>query len=586
MGKNKKTKKILKTYFHYALQKKGLYIIIMLSVFSIAFLDGYYPYLSGNIVDKLNISAFEDGGKLIVVFLLMLTFRGIVEEILFFFEGYIDIKFLERKPRLDYVKKIQSLDYKFHSSKSTGSLISISSRINNSLNTIFNNLNIWGFIHVFDVAISTFFLYSISPLLALIFISTIILSTIVGYPLLKWNVKVRKKFINQSDKIGGIISDNMIGFETVKAFGQEEYEIERLEKRFDKWEKHGMKYILTFRVFDSAIYLITLVSTALVIYIAYSRVRDGLWTTGLLVTAIGYASNMIWKAFNIVYKAKDFMKASVDLEKFVDVMDTESAVVEKENAKDIGGIERGIVFEDVSFTYTECDDGKERQYVLDSINFDVILDETVALVGKSGSGKSTLAKLLMRYYDVDKGSITVNGIDVRDLKLKSLRKAIGLVPQDPVMFNETIKYNISYGNPDASMEDIIKAAENASLHQFIQTLPKGYETIVGERGIKLSGGQRQRLAIARVMLENPEIIIFDEATSQLDSENEKAIQEAFKNLTEHKTTIVIAHRLSTIMHADKIVVFDEGRIVETGTHDELMKTNGIYSMLWKLQTEN
>jgi ABC-type multidrug transport system fused ATPase/permease subunit len=280
------------------------------------------------------------------------------------------------------------------------------------------------------------------------------------------------------------------------------------------------------------------------------------------------------------------MKASVDLQKYVDVMETKSKVVEKDNAKNIGEIIKGVSFKDVSFTYIESEDGKQKQYVLEDIDFDINLDQTVAFVGRSGSGKTTLAKLLMRYYDVDKGEIRINGIDVRDLKLKSLRKSIGLVPQDPVMFNETIKYNISYGNPKASMKDVKMAAKNAALDTFIESLPKGYDTIVGERGIKLSGGQRQRLAIARVMLENPEIIVFDEATSQLDSENEKAIQEAFRNLTEHKTTIVIAHRLSTIMHADKIVVFDEGKIVETGTHEKLMDSDGIYAMLWRLQTEN
>jgi ATP-binding cassette subfamily B protein len=584
--KEKKGKKILKTYFHYVLQKKWLYVVVMISVLAIAFLDGLYPYLSGNIVDRLSISAFEDGKELLIALILMLTARGIVEEILFYLEGFIDIKFLERKPRVDYVKKIQSLDYKFHSSKSTGSLISISSRINRAFNSLFNSLNIWGFIHIFDVTISTYFLYRIDPLVAGIFVLTILVSVLVGYPLLKWNVKVRKKFIDQSDKIGGIVSDNMIGFETVKAFGQEEYEIDRLEKRFDKWEKEGMKYILTFRVFDTSIYIITLLSTALLIYIAYQRVLNGAWTTGVLVTIIGYATNMIWKAFNIVYKAKDFMKASVDLEKFVDVMESKASIEERKGAKELGEIKKGIEFRNVSFTYTEQEDGEEKEYVLEDVDFPVKLGQTVALVGKSGSGKTTLAKLLMRYYDVDKGSIQINGIDVRDLKLKSLRKTIGLVPQDPVMFNESVKYNVAYGNPKASMDRIRKAAKSAALDEFVNSLPKGYGTMVGERGIKLSGGQRQRLAIARVMLENPDIIIFDEATSQLDSENERAIQEAFENLTENKTTVVIAHRLSTIMHADKIVVFDEGKIVEIGTHNELMELDGIYSRLWKLQTEN
>jgi ATP-binding cassette, subfamily B, heavy metal transporter len=586
MKKVKKSNKILKTYFHYALQNKWLYVLVMVIVLLLAFIGAFYPYLTGNIVDQLNISAYDQGGTLILILMGMLTFRGLIEQVMFFLDGYIDVINLERKPRIDYVKKIQNLDFAFHSSKSTGSLISISSRINGALGTFFSRLNIWGLINLLDVIISAYFIYQISPVLSLIFISTIVLASVVGYPLLKWNVKIRKKFLNINDKIGGMISDNMIGFETVKAFGQEEYEIDRLSKKFDKWQKEGIRYVLTFRFFDVSVYVITLAGAALVIYMGYQKVLEGIWSTGILITLIGYSTSMIWKAFNLIYKIKDFMKASVDLKKFVDVMETDSKVVEREDAKEIGDISKGISFKDVCFTYTESDDGEQKEYVLEDVSFDIQLDETVALVGKSGSGKTTLAKLLMRYYDVDKGSIEINGIDIRDLKLKSLRKSIGLVAQDPVMFNETVKYNVSYGNPDASMDDIISATKNASLHKFIDTLPKKYDTVVGERGIKLSGGQRQRLAIARVILENPEIIIFDEATSQLDSENEKAIQEAFRNLTEHKTTIVIAHRLSTIMHADKIVVFDEGKIVETGTHDELMSNKGIYAMLWKLQTEN
>jgi ATP-binding cassette subfamily B protein len=558
----------------------------MIIVVLLAFIGAFYPYLTGNLVDQLNVSAFERGGTLILILMGMLTFRGLIEQVMFFLDGYIDVINLERKPRIDYVKKIQSLDFGFHSSKSTGSLISISSRINGSLSTFFSRLNIWGLINLLDVVISAYFIYTIDPLTAGIFLATILLAAIVGYPLLRWNVKIRKKFLNINDKIGGMISDNMIGFETVKAFGQEKYEIDRLSKKFDEWQKEGIKYVLTFRFFDLSVYTITLAGAALVIYMGYQKVLEGIWSVGILITLIGYSTSMIWKAFNLIYKVKDFMKASVDLKKFVDVMETEPSIKEKENARKVGTIKQGISFKDVCFTYTESEDGEKKEYVLDGIDFDIELDQTVAFVGKSGSGKTTLAKLLMRYYDVDEGSIEVNGIDVRDLKLKSLRKAIGLVPQDPTMFNETIKYNISYGNPDASMKEIKEAAKSAALDKFIETLPKGYDTVVGERGIKLSGGQRQRLAIARVMLENPEVIIFDEATSQLDSENEKAIQKAFDNLTEHKTTVVIAHRLSTIMHADKIVVFDEGKIVETGTHDDLMNLNGIYSMLWKLQTEN
>jgi ATP-binding cassette subfamily B protein len=555
-------------------------------VLLLAFIGAVYPYLSGQIIDQLDLSAFEQGKTLIWYLVLSLIVRGALEQIMYFTADYIDIVNLDRKPKVDYVKKIQGLDFVFHSNKSTGSLISISSRVNNALSSFFRSLNMWGFIHLFDVIISAIFIYNIDPNSAYIFIGTIILASLIGYPILSWNVKLRKKFIKINDEIGGIVSDNMIGFETVKAFGQENYEIDRLNKKFDDWQKEAIKYISTYRVFDVTVYTITITGAAIVIFSGYRNVLNGLWTTGTLIAITGYATSMIWKSFNIIYKIRDFMKASVDLQKYVDVMETKSKIVDKDDAQNIGKIREGISFNDVSFTYTESEDGEDKQYVLKDIDLDIALDETVAFVGKSGSGKTTLAKLLMRYYDVDSGSIYVNGMDVRDIKLKSLRKAIGLVPQDPTMFNESIKYNISYGNPNASMETIKEAARNAAMDKFIESLPDGYDTIVGERGIKLSGGQRQRLAIARVMLENPEIIVFDEATSQLDSENEKAIQAAFENLTEHKTTIVIAHRLSTIMHADKIVVFDEGKIVEVGTHGELMGADGIYSMLWRLQTEN
>ena len=584
--KKGQTNKILKTYFHYVLEKKWMYVLVMICVVIIAFFDGFSPYLTGSIVDQLNVANFDEGKKLIFILILILASRLVIEAILLYLDGYIDVVFLERNPRTDYVKKIQSLDYKFHSSKSTGSLISISSRINDALNKLFNNINIWGIAQSLDVCISTVFIYTIDPLVSLIYLLTIIVAAIVGSPILKWSLKVRKRFLDLSDDIGGIISDNMIGFETVKAFAQEEYELKRLNTKFDDWQKEGIRYVLSFRFFDAAIYLVTLISCLIIILMSYQKVQNGSFTTGELVTLIGYSTGMIWKAYNIVYKVKDYTKASVDLEKFVDIMNTEPSIKEKKNAKEIGEIESGISFNNVSFTYTESEDGKKTKYILDDIDFDIKLDQTVAFVGRSGSGKTTLAKLLMRYYDVEKGSIEINGIDVRDLKLKSLRKSIGLVPQDPVMFNESIKYNISYGKTEASMDEIIDAAKKASLHTFIESLPEGYDTVVGERGIKLSGGQRQRLAIARVILEDPEIIVFDEATSQLDSENERAIQEAFGNLTRHKTTIIIAHRLSTVMNADKIIVFDEGKIVETGTHSELMKLNGIYAMLWKLQTEN
>lgn len=577
---------MIKTYFKYALRDKGGYIFIMLAVLVTSFVNSYYPFLSGRIVDEVTVSDYDRGYILLLSLLAIIIVRIILEQIQYYVTGIIDIKYLDRMPRTDYVAKIQSLDFAFHSSKSTGALISVSRRINSALYTFFNSINIWGVSHFLDLFLSMYFLYIIAPISAVIYFATIVITIAVSYPLIKLNMKYRKAFIDKDDEIGGVISDNMIGFETVKSFGQEQFEMNRLDRKFDEWEKAIRKYILTFRYFDMAVYFTTLLGTTGLILISYQNIRDGIWSTGAFIAILGYSTSMVWKIFNLLNNARSYMKASVDLNKFVDMMDSKSKVVESDTPKEMGELVRGIDFKNISFGYDSKKKQDEEEYVLDDISLNINLGETVAFVGRSGSGKTTLAKLLLRYYDVDKGSIEINGIDVRELSLCSLRKSIGLVPQDPIMFNESIRYNLAYGRPDASMDEIEDAAKSAALHDFIISLPKKYDTIVGERGIKLSGGQRQRLAIARVMLVNPPIIVFDEATSQLDSENEKRIQKAFKNLTEHKTTVVIAHRLSTIMHANQIIVFDKGKIVEVGTHDELVSLDGVYCKLWRLQTVN
>jgi ATP-binding cassette subfamily B protein len=260
-------------------------------------------------------------------------------------------------------------------------------------------------------------------------------------------------------------------------------------------------------------------------------------------------------------------------------MELKPTIKDSPNAVAIKEVKGNIEFDDVSFAY------HKGQKVLKDINLHIRPDETIALVGQSGSGKTTITKLLMRFYDVSQGEIKLDDQDLRDLKIYDLRRAIGLVPQEAVLFNDTIAYNIAYGKSDATQEEIEEATKKANLHEFVMKLPRKYGTIVGERGVKLSGGQKQRLAIARVILENPEIIIFDEATSQLDSSNERKIQQAFQNLTKNKTTIIIAHRLSTVMDADRIIVFKQGQIVQQGKHQELIKQDGVYKHLWQLQTQ-
>jgi ATP-binding cassette, subfamily B, heavy metal transporter len=236
-----------------------------------------------------------------------------------------------------------------------------------------------------------------------------------------------------------------------------------------------------------------------------------------------------------------------------------------------------IRFEDVNFSY------EARRQILHDVSFAVPAGATVAVVGHSGSGKSTLARLLFRFYDVSEGRITVNGVDIRDVTQASLRAAIGIVPQDTVLFNDTILYNIQYGRPDATADDVIEAARAAHIHEFIAALPDGYDTVVGERGLKLSGGEKQRVAIARALLKDPQILVFDEATSALDSKSEKAIQAELDRIAQGRTTLVIAHRLSTVMDADEILVMEHGRIVERGTHRALLERGGHYAQMWALQ---
>ena len=236
-------------------------------------------------------------------------------------------------------------------------------------------------------------------------------------------------------------------------------------------------------------------------------------------------------------------------------------------------------FENVDFSY------EPRRQILHNLSFEIPAGHTVAVVGASGSGKSTLARLLFRFYDVDAGRITIDGIDIRDFTQRSLRAAIGIVPQDTVLFNDTIAYNIAYGDPDAPLQAMVQAAQSAHIHDLIESLPDGYETAVGERGLKLSGGEKQRVAIARALLKNPGILIFDEATSALDSRSEKAIQQELERISASRTTLVIAHRLSTVVDADQILVMDAGRIVERGRHRDLVAQRGLYSHMWALQQE-
>ncbi|NTU73294.1 ABC transporter ATP-binding protein [Candidatus Roizmanbacteria bacterium] len=483
------------------------------------------------------------------------------------------------------LRHIHDLDFAYHTERSSGKLIALIKRGDDAYFSYYDGLNrqmldvVIGFL-VMTVAFSSL------PLQYIAFATCVLLATIfASIHLIRINISKRTIFSKADDKLSAAKVDNLINFDTVKYFAMEKYEQSRIFDLTKKWGKALLDYFFTFRYFDIVIgnfiniLIIGLIGLGLYdFYHSHLSLADF-----LMVTTFGLAlSPRLSKLLMIL---RDLAKRHYDLTEYFKLLDEEVTVMDPAHPQEIAHPQGAIAFDHVSFAY-----GKKHVPVLSDFNLTITPGESVALVGYSGAGKTTVVKLLMRMYDTASGSISIDGTKLKEMKKSYVRSLIGIVPQDPLMFNHTVYYNIAYSKPDAKPEEVEEAARQAQAHEFITTLPHGYQTIVGERGIKLSGGQRQRLAIARVILTNPPIVIFDEATSSLDSVSERAIQEAFwsivKNEEAPKTSIIIAHRLSTIMRADRIVVMDGGTISEVGTHKELMENkNGIYNRLWSLQRD-
>ncbi|MCI1982374.1 MAG: ABC transporter ATP-binding protein/permease [Oscillospiraceae bacterium] len=394
------------------------------------------------------------------------------------------------------------------------------------------------------------------------------------------NKKMRAIFLDNRKKIAGVnaqVQDSLAGIRVVKSFGNEELEQRKFEDsnlRFLDSKVSSYRIMGSFRAgnsfFEGMLYLTVLVCGG--IFVA----RGSLSVTDLAVYAL-YINIFVNPIDVLVEFTEMFQKGYSGFRRFVEVLETDPDIKDKPGAKDLAGIRGDIEYRDVSFSYDES------EKVLKRINLHIRPGQTVALVGPSGGGKTTLCSLLPRFYDVTSGSVRIDGSDVRGLRLSSLRNAIGIVQQDVYMFTGSIRSNIAYGKPDATDEEIMEAARSAGIHDFISSLPDGYDTFVGERGTRLSGGQKQRIAIARVFLKNPPILILDEATSALDNESERRVQESLDRLAKNRTTIVIAHRLSTIRNADRIVVIADHGIAESGTHGELLRKNGIYAKYYNMQ---
>jgi ATP-binding cassette, subfamily B, heavy metal transporter len=475
---------------------------------------------------------------------------------------------------------LYSLSLSYHLDRKTGGITRDLERGTNSLSSILNYL----VFNIFPTAAEFIFVAIIllgkyEPHFAVITFSTVAIYITFTLMVTNWRMHYRHEMNQLESKANSYAVDGMLNYETVKYFTNEDYELKQYDDTLDRWEGAAVKSQASMSLLNFGQGAVIAVGVTLMMIFAAQGVVDGAMTLGdlVLVNAMMLQLFIPLNFLGIIYRALKYALADMDM--MLKLLDTEREVKDIEAARELSVSDAVIRFDKVSFDYSE-----DRK-ILDEVSFDIPHGHKVAVVGPSGAGKSTLARLLFRFYDVDSGAIYIDGQNINSVTQNSLRDNIGIVPQDTVLFNDTIEHNIRYARLDASDEEIQQAAKHANIHDFVIGLPDGYQTIVGERGLKLSGGEKQRIAIARVILKNPRILVFDEATSSLDSHSEQMILESLKEIAEKHTTLVIAHRLSTIIDADDIVVLEKGRIVEQGSHQQLLEKAGLYAHLWKLQQE-
>ena len=417
-----------------------------------------------------------------------------------------------------------------------------------------------------------------------IWFSVIIFVTLVAYIALtlivtEWRMIFRRTMNDMDSKANTQAIDSLLNYETVKYFSNESWEARRYDEHMQKWEAAAVRNQTSLAALNSAQSAIIAVGVTLLLWLAADGVIKGSMTLGDLVLINAFMLQLSMPLHFLGFVYREIKHSLADMEKMFNLLAESEEIKDKPDATSLIPGDAAIRFEGVDFSY------EPNRQILFDVSFDIPAGRNIAVVGHSGSGKSTLARLLFRFYDITAGRILINGQDISHVTQQSLRKAVGIVPQDTVLFNDSIYYNIAYGRPGASREEVLEAARSAHIHDFIETLPDKYETTVGERGLKLSGGEKQRVAIARAILKEPAILIFDEATSALDSNSEKAIQAELKRVAINRTTLTIAHRLSTIADADQILVMSKGSIIERGTHRELLATNGAYAQMWELQQQ-
>jgi ATP-binding cassette, subfamily B, heavy metal transporter len=576
-------KEIASYLLPYLSEFKGRVVLALLALIAAKIASLLMPWALKHIIDGVDVSL----SSTLVLPIFFILFYGLLRFSSVFFGELRDALFSRvteramRKIGLRVFNHLHALDLSFHLERATGGISRDIERGTNGISFLMRFLMFNIVPTLFEILMVAIILSSLfSFWYGLVTLIAVVIYVIFTVITTEWRNKYVRE-ANQADSSTNTRAiDSLLNYETVKYFNNELYESQRFDDALAHWEAAKLKNRMSLLVLNSGQALVIALAVTIMLWMAAESVINKEMTIGDLAMINAYMIQLFVPLNFLGFIYREIRRAVTDLENMLALLKRESKIHEPENAKPLE-LQRGeIEFKAVNFAYTA------DRPILQNFSVKVEAGTKLAVVGASGAGKSTLSRLLFRFFDIGSGAIEIDGQDINKTTLSSLRQAIGIVPQDTVLFNASIRDNIAYAKPDAAAEEIDRAIETANLKQFIASLPEGDKTLVGERGLKVSGGEKQRIAIARVLLKGSKIIIFDEATSALDSHSEAAILDAISQLAKNHTSVVIAHRLSTIVDADKIILLDQGRVVEQGTHTELLALNGRYAQMWIMQLQN
>lgn len=578
-------RRVLTILWPYLWQFKGRVVLALSFLVAAKLANISVPLVMKNIVDSLDKSQAAALAPVVVPVALLAAY-GLLRLSSTMFGELRDIVFVKvtqramRNIALRVFRHLHALSLRFHLDRHTGGVTRDIERGTRGVSTIMSYMLFSVIPILLEITLVVFLLGAkFDWTFVAITLCAIALYIVTTISITEWRTQHRRTMNEMDSKANTKAIDSLLNYETVKYFGNEEFEAGRYDKNLQRYEAAATKSETSLGLLNAAQSIVIATAVTLLMWRASEGIVTQKLTLGDLVMVNALLIQLYIPLNFLGAMYRELRQAFTDMEKMFNLLDENREVQDKPGAKPLALNGASIKFENVNFGYSE------RRQILFDVSFEVPAGKTVAVVGSSGAGKSTMSRLLFRFYDITSGKILIDGQDIRDVTQSSVRASLGIVPQDTVLFNDTIRYNIAYGRPDASDADIRDAARRAHVSDFIERLPDKWESMVGERGLKLSGGEKQRVAIARTLLKNPAIMIFDEATSALDSATEKAIQGELREIAKDRTTLVIAHRLSTIIDADEILVLDLGRIVERGTFRDLLDQDGKFAQMWRLQQQ-